>query len=243
MDPLSVSVASGMRARLESLDMLANNVANAGTAGFKHDQEFYSLFLNAEAAASVGVPATLPVVEKAWTDFNQGILQTTGNPLDVALSGKGFFAVNGPAGPLYTRAGNFQQRPDGTVTSQEGYAVRLEGGAPLQLQGTAPLEVARDGSVKQNGNLLGRLQVAEIADSNLLSKQGATMFRLADSATSPVMAKNIDVQQGKLEQSNVSAAGSAVRLISVMRQFEGLQKALQIGAEMNRKAIEEVARV
>src|SRR5579871_1171642 len=97
MDPLLISAASGMKARMESLDMLANNIANTGTAGFKADREFYGLF-----------EQELPVIERQWTDFSQGMVTPTGNPLNLALSGQGYFALNSPTGVVYTRNGNFQ---------------------------------------------------------------------------------------------------------------------------------------
>src|SRR5579863_5676685 len=97
MDPLLISAASGMKARMESLDMLANNIANSGTTGFKTDREFYGLYQE-----------QLPVIEKQWTDFTQGSLLPTGNALNLGLSGNGFFALNSPAGTVYTRNGAFQ---------------------------------------------------------------------------------------------------------------------------------------
>ena len=89
MDTLTISAASGMRARMESLDMLANNMANADTNGYKTDREFYNLYVSPEAEAAEGSPATLPVIERPWTDFSQGSLRPTGSPLDLALTGKG----------------------------------------------------------------------------------------------------------------------------------------------------------
>jgi len=96
MDALTAIAASGLRSRMESLDLLANNIANATTGGYKSDREFYSLYSAPEAESL----STMPVIERPWTDFSQGSLRRTGNPLDLALSGKGFFAVTGPAGPL-----------------------------------------------------------------------------------------------------------------------------------------------
>src|SRR5947208_8328714 len=101
MDALTGAAASGLRARMESLDMLANNLANAETGGYKTDREFYNLYVAPEAAAGES-PTTMPLVERPWTDFSQGTIRQTGNSLDFALSGKGFFAVDGPTGPLYT---------------------------------------------------------------------------------------------------------------------------------------------
>src|SRR5206468_9800259 len=108
MDPLTVAAASGLRSRMESLSILANNLANATTTGYKNDKEFYGLFSSEEADNPLGSIPTLPTVERQWTDFSQGTLQTTGNLLDVALSGPGFFAVTAPGGTLYARNGNFQ---------------------------------------------------------------------------------------------------------------------------------------
>ena len=117
---------------------LANNIANQSTAGFKSDREFYSLYLAPEALEASGrgtalMPPTLPVIERHWTDFSQGALTPTGNPLDVALSGKGFFVVNGPSGPLYTRNGNFRLSPRGEIETQQGYAVLDQSLGPLQV--------------------------------------------------------------------------------------------------------------
>ena len=86
MDPLTISAASGLRVRLESLDLLANNLANAATAGYKSDREFYSLYTAPEVLEDNAAPSTLPVVERRWTDFSQGTLTPTGNPLDLALA-------------------------------------------------------------------------------------------------------------------------------------------------------------
>jgi len=233
MDPLTIAAAGGIRARMESLDMLANNLANASTAGFKNDREFYSLY----AAQDV---STLPLIEREWTDQSQGDLQTTGKPLDLALHGQGFFAVSGPSGPLYTRNGNFHLSSTGVVTTQEGYPLQLSDGRPLQLNTRDRMDVAPDGSVSQGGALIGKLRLTSFQDTSRLEKQGATYFRTADAAAGSV--STAEVRQGSLESSNVNSAESAVRLVTIMRQFEMLQKAVTIGGEMNRKAVEEVAK-
>src|SRR4026209_773116 len=97
MDPLLIAAASGMKARMESLDMLANNISNSGTSGFKADRELFTL-----------AQADLPLVEKQWTDFSQGTLEPTGSSLDLGLEGSGFFALNTPTGTAYTRNGHFE---------------------------------------------------------------------------------------------------------------------------------------
>ena len=111
---MTATAASGLRARMESLDLLANNVANASTGGYKADREFYSLYVAPEAQDSDS-PTTMPVIEKPWVDLSQGLLTTTGNSLDIALNGKGFFSVAGPNGPLYTRNGGFHLAAGGKL--------------------------------------------------------------------------------------------------------------------------------
>jgi flagellar basal-body rod protein FlgF len=237
MDAIATTAASGMRARMESLDMLANNIANASTAGYKVDREFYSLY--SSAVSEDGVLS--PVIEKPWVDFSQGTLQVTGKPLDLALSGSGFFAVNSPNGPMYTRNGSFQIAASGDVVTAEGYPVQLAGGGTLRSQSSSPMEIGLDGTVKQGGIVHGKLQILDFPPGSL-TKQGASLFRAVEGATSTA-ANSTQVQQGKLEGSNVPSAESAVRLVTVLRHFEMLQKTITIGSEMNRRAIEEVARV
>ena len=245
MDSLTIAAASGLRARLESLEMLANNLANADTAGYKSDREFYSLYVSAEAQdplAPAGSASTLPVIERHWTDFSQGTMRATANPLDLAIAGRGFFSVNAPAGTLYTRNGSFRFSPAGVLTAAEGYAVRLVGGGSLQTNSTNPLEVSADGTVSQAGAVLGRLEVMDFRDLSALQKQGGGYFA-ANAGAAPVAVAGGEVRQGRLEGSNVASAEGAVRLVNVIRQFEMLQKAIVLGGEMNRKAVEEVARV
>jgi len=233
--------ASGMRARMESLDLLANNVANASTGGYKADREFYSLYVSPEAAQN-DAPATMPVIDKPWTDFSQGVVQPTGNPLDVALNGKGFFTVQSPRGALYTRSGNFQLAADGKLVTSDGYAVLGSSGATLTLNGSRPIEISGDGTVSQDGTVIGQLQVVDFTSAGALSKQGNDYFRVSDPAVQPAPS-SAQVQQGRLEASNSGTADAAVRLVSIMRQFEMLQKAMTLGSDMSKQAIEQVARV
>jgi flagellar basal-body rod protein FlgF len=242
MDPITAIAASGMRSRMESLELLANNVANASTGGYKADREFYGLYIAPEAQDSEAAPV-MPVVERPWIDLSQGVVHDTGNPLDLALNGGGFFAVNGASGPLYTRNGSFSVAADGRLVTQDGYAVRGAGGQPIVLQGTRNIDIAADGTISQDGNVIGKLEIADFSTTAGLTKQGNNYFRLADPSQAPGAAASTAVGQGKLESSNTGSAEAAVRLVSVMRQFEMLQKAVTIGADMNRYAIEQVAKV
>jgi len=243
MDPLTISAASGLRSRMESLDMLANNIANASTSGYKADREFYSLYAAPEAEGPISGPDTLPVIERPWTDLSQGEVRSTGNPLDLALQGNGFFSVNGPGGPMYTRAGSFHLSSASQLVTVEGYPVRGEDGNPITLSSATALEVWPDGTVHQDGQTAGQIAVVDFANPASLGKIGHSYFRPAEGSAPPVPATGYEVQQGSLEGSNASGAEAAVRLLSVMRQFEMLLKAAALDSEMNRKAVDEVARV
>ena len=141
---------------MQSLDLLANNLANSATAGFKRDQEFYGLFTSDEASGAADAPASaLPTIQSQWTDFSQGDLQVTGNPMNVALSNSGFFVVKGPNGTLYTRNGSLQVLPSGALATADGYPLTTPAGGTIQVSSSQPIEISTDGTVKQGGNFSG----------------------------------------------------------------------------------------
>lgn len=231
-----------MRARMESLEMLANNLANVETGGFKADREFFSIYTGDDATADpqTGDIQDLPLIEAHWTDLSQGNLINTTNPLDFAIDGDGLFSIQTGGGVRYTRNGNFRIAATGVLTSSDGSPVRARGGGVIQLQPGIPVEVFADGTVQQSGQPVGQLELSAF-DRGGMNKNGANYFVPLDGATAKPATGA--VVQGKLEQSNVGAAESSVRLVAIMRQFEMLQKAMNIGNELNRKAIEEVAKV
>jgi flagellar basal body rod protein FlgG len=228
---------------MQSLDLLANNIANTSTSGYKGDGEFYTLFASEAASGNATDPAaTLPMIEKQWTDFGQGMLEPTNNSLDFGLSGKGFFVAKGPAGPLYTRNGSFHVSNNGTLVTADGYALLDQTGEPIKAEPAHPVEVGLDGSIHQLGQLLGQFKLVNFTDPTALGKQGNTYFK-NNSDQKPVDPTDVQVHQGQVEDSNISPAQGAVRLVNVMRQFEMMQKAVSLSNDMSRKAIEEVARV
>jgi flagellar basal-body rod protein FlgF len=220
---------------MESLDMLANNIANTGTIGFKTDKEFYGLYQQ-----------QLPVIQKQWTDFSQGTLTPTGNPLDLGLAGKGFFALNSPQGTVYTRNGQFQISKSNQLQTSDGYTLRdtQNNGQPIVVDPSLPIEVDKDGTVQQNGQTVGQIEISGIDDpSKVLSKMGSSYFAFSTQPAQIQPDPATQVEQGALEQSNVPVADAAVRLVGIMRQFEMLQKAMSVGADMDKQATEEVAKV
>ena len=249
MDPLTTSAAAGMRARLEALDLLANNLANASTAGFKADREAYNTYIGDESAAAAAdwtglVQTTSPVVEIHRTDFSQGQLTITGNDRDLALAGKGFFQVDGPGdGALITRNGKIRVTGDGKLTTAEGYEFTTVEPTRIRVDPALPFTVDPDGTVRQQGNALGRLKLVNAPDTVQPAKRDGVYFVLDKTAAAGLTASGAEVNQGKVEMANYSPAEAAVKLVSVLRQFESLQKAIQINSDMGRKASEEVAKV
>jgi len=242
MDQISVLAAGGMRSRMQSLDVVANNLSNSSTSGYKSDGEFYSMFASEAATDDGSGPASIPTLQTQWTDFGQGLLEPTNNPLDFGISGKGFFVVQGTSGPLYTRNGNFRFDTKGQLVTGEGYPLLQQNGQPFQANSSQPVEVSRDGDISQNGKTLGRIKLAEFPSTAGLNKQGNNYFR-NNTAQDPVDATGAQIYQGKIEASNVSASHGAVRIVGLMRQFEMMQKAISLSNDMGKKAIEEVAKI
>lgn len=247
MDPLTIAAAAGTRSRLESLEMLANNIANASTAGFKADREFYGLYMSAEArhaTTELGRPEAtdVPEIEHHWTDYSQGSLAGTGNPLDLAIAGKGYFEVSTPGGARWTRNGSFRIGLTGKLETQAGDVLNVKPpvGREFKIDSNKPYQINKNGDIVQDGLVLGTIQLKVQADkAGQLEKAGTSYFKV-DPAALP---SGAEIEQGYLETSNISVADSAVRLVSVMRSFEMLQKATNLGSDMNKKVIEEVGRV
>lgn len=247
MDALTSTAAAGMRARLEALDLVANNLANVATPGFKADWEVYSLYIGQESreAAVSGAgyeQVTAPELERQHTDPRQGVLLESSDPSDLALAGDGYFLLDSPEGVLLTRAGRIRVAPDGRLVSPDGYEYLSAEPRRIRANPALPIQVDKGGQVWQDGTPLGRLRIAE-ADLNAATRREGLYFLLDKSLLPGLKPAVAEVHQGKVEASNVSPAGAGVRLIQVLRQFEALQRAVQLGGEMSRRAVEEVAKV
>jgi flagellar basal-body rod protein FlgF len=162
--------------------------------------------------------------------------------MDFGLSGKGFFVANGPSGPLYTRNGSFHVSTKGLLVTGDHYPLLDQNGEPIEAEPAVPIDVALDGSVHQRGQLVAQFKLVNFTDPSVLTKQGNTYFK-NPTDQKPVDATDIEVHQGKIEDANISPAKGAVRLVSVTRQFEMMQKAISLSSDMNRQAVEEVAKV
>ncbi len=240
MNPALLTMAAGMRARIESLETLGNNLANVTTNGFKADQEFYRIFLgeNARADPLTGDQNLMPVAEATAINFAQGPLEATGSPLDIALSGPGFLVVEDAGGQaLYTRAGSLRVSPTGRLETPEGFAVRDIEGDSLTLPREGKVEIAENGEIRVADALVGQIQVIELDSRQALRKAGANFFSTGGDTPNPAAATA--VRQGFLEGSNVSPPEAAVRLVQASRHFETLRRAATlISDEMDGRAVE-----
>lgn len=242
MDSLLTIAASGLKARMESLDIIANNLANVSTTGFKVDREAFSVYSSQDAENPAdGRVALSPITERHTTDLAQGSLTPTGNPLDLAIEGAGFLTVSTGGRLAYTRNGQIKFGSGGALETAEGYRLQSVVGTPLIVNPLLPVDVDRLGSIYQDGQLIGQVLVSAIDDPGRLEKLGSTYFGVAGDGSLP--RSDAQIRQGYLEASNVNSSDSSIRLVGVMRQFEMLQRAMQLGAEMNKRSIDEVAKV
>lgn len=240
MNPSLLTAAAGMRARMETLDVIGNNIANAAANGFKADQEFYRLFdaaLSRPGQGAAGRPE-MPFVAASGTDFRQGPLQATGSTLDVALSGPGFLVVQTPQGELYTRNGSLRLDAQGTLRTSDGLAVLGSKRQPVVLPREGEIEISKNGAIEVGGVQVAQLLVEEIAQPGALKKVGHTLFSL-QAGIEPSPAALTTVQQGSLESANVNVPESAVRLIAASRHFDMLRRtASLVGDEMEGQAVQ-----
>jgi flagellar basal body rod protein FlgG len=164
--------------------------------------------------------------------------------LDLGLTGRGFFVIRGSSGPLYTRNGSFQVSNTGQLTTHDGQIVLNRLNLPIRVDPTKPVDIDKSGTVRQEGNLLGQIQLVDFKQTDKLSKHGDSYFRFDGPAADRILAPAAtEIHQGFVENSNVSTSEVAVRIVGVMRQFEMLQRAISLAGDMNRKTVEEVARV
>jgi flagellar basal-body rod protein FlgF len=211
---------AGAVAQSTALDATANNIANASTAGFRGDRVTFR-----EALAAARSPdITLVGTGTARVDGQAGAITHTGNPLDLALEGDGYFAVETPAGVRYTRAGNFQLDASRRLVTADGLPVRGAGGAPITIPEEAPaVHVTADGQVYAGDSELGALELVRFA-AGQLRREGGSLFAATGA---PQAGDPPQVRAGMLEASNVNVVRGVVDLVKVSRTYESLMRVIQ----------------
>jgi flagellar basal-body rod protein FlgF/flagellar basal-body rod protein FlgG len=248
---LLIGLSRQMALRRE-LDVIANNIANVNTAGYKADGNVFEEFIGRVARTDqFAAPDRRPsfVLDRAtWHDLSTGPVQQTGNPLDVAIDGRAFLAVQTPRGERYTRNGALQVNAQGELVTGEGHRVLGDNG-PIAFQpGDREITISREGtiSVREGNNVQesqrGRLRLVGFVQPERLRKDGASLFA-APAGLAPQAEPTASVIQGAIEKSNVRAVVEMTRMVEVTRTYTTVAALLQQQGVLRRTAIERLAEV
>ncbi len=230
------------------LDVVANNIANLNTTGYKSDGALFEQYIPpSDGAASTNGSQTGSVADRAtWIDMSQGALDRTGNPLDVAIQGKGFLVVQTANGERYTRNGALQVNASGELVTGEGDAVLGENG-PITFQpGDHGITVSKDGTISaQSGtntadSVRGKLRLVSFTNAGQLQKDGSGYFAPAD-GVSPDPDTQSKIEQGAIEKSNVNPVLEMTRMIEVTRSYTQLAAMLSQQTDVQSTAIDKLA--
>jgi flagellar basal-body rod protein FlgF len=233
------------------LDVVANNIANVDTTGFKADQSLFQEYLSPGAHEDnfMGRDRRESYVQDRGTyrDFSQGPIEQTKNPMDVAIQGNGFLVVQTAAGERYTRDGGLTLNTQGQLVTASGDQV-LGTAGPIVFQPTDhDVNIASDGTITvQEGTnrtdaLRGKLRLVSFADAQRLLKQGSNLYSAADGAAQPDPKSS--VEQGYIEKSNVNAVAEMSRMIEVTRAYTQIATMLNQESDLHKTAIEQLANV
>ncbi|UCE24847.1 MAG: flagellar hook-basal body protein [Candidatus Zixiibacteriota bacterium] len=219
--------ASGMIPRIKKQEVTANNIANASTPGFKKDTVFTRELTRAEERLKPRKSDwQVPMVDDIYTNYAPGVFDKTGNPLDLAIDGDGFFRLELADGSTaLTRAGAFNVNSDGLLAFPGGALLIAEGG-PIEV-GSGQVSVAQNGEVQVDGNNAGRITPVTVSDFDQLEKIGSAMFVVPE-GTPLIPVETSTVQQGFLETSNVDIVREMIDMIISFRQYEADSKAIQM---------------
>jgi len=217
--------AAAQRALLQRMESLANNIANASTTGFRANGVKFDTLLSTTGGSNVSFP-------NAGRDFISqapGALVKTGNPLDLAVRGSGWFSLATPGGQVYTRDGRFGISASGELQSVNGYSVLDASGAPIQLDPAAgEINVAADGMISQRGKQAGAIGLFELDASARLSRYDNSSVSSDQAATPLLQFTTNGMVQGSVEQSNVDPVHELVRLIEIQRTFENVTGSMDL---------------
>jgi len=226
MSDITDQVSTSIDALTQEFDIIAHNLANVSTVGFKRRCNAFSKSLEAQDAETYS-PGTIDL--NSIFDFSQGSIVETGRPLDFALHGKGFFVIETPEGPLYTRNGTFQTNQNSQIVDSLGRIVAGQAG-PITIPnnvGFSQVSVSSDGTISAGEIAIGKFRLVDFNDNdNKLVPTGDSCYRMPDENIQPVAAEQIVVKQGYQEASNVQIIDELVDMILVSRLYEANMKSI-----------------
>lgn len=235
------------------LDVVANNVANIGTSGYKADSTLFEEYLRSGAHEDnfAGADRRVSFVHDRATvrNFSQGPLENTKNPLDVAVSGKGFFTIQTPGGERYSRDGQFQINAQGQLVNSSGFPVLGTSGVITFQPTDHDIKISDDGTITvlegtitQTDSIRGRLKLTSFANPQQLQKEGSNLFAAPAGVTGQADTKST-VKEGFIERSNVNAIAEMSRMLEITRTYQNISNLLQQQADLRKNAIQTLAEV
>ncbi|HXD44783.1 MAG TPA: flagellar basal-body rod protein FlgF [Pseudolabrys sp.] len=230
------------------LDVVANNIANINTNGYKADGSLFEEYLASSARSDTGGRISFVRDRGIWHDMTSGAVERTGNPLDVAIDGEAFFAVQTQRGERYTRNGAFHLNATGQLVTSEGDAV-LGTGGPITFQpNDREISISKDGiiSVREGASKTstqrGQLRLVNFTKPQQLQKDGGSTFKAAANDP-PQQATKASIEQGAIEKSNVRGVVEMSRMIEITRSYTQVATLLQQQGDMNQQSIDKLAEV
>lgn len=236
---------SGFLARSEALDSAASNLANAGTQGFRAEREYFRSALMGPGALGDQLDSTINnfgVLGGNQIDLGQGALTATGNPLDVAIEGQGFFAVQTANGIRYTRDGSFQRAQNGTLITAQGEPVLNAQNRPIQIP-SGDIVIGSDGVISVDGAVAGSIGLFTFPSVQSIAPEGTNRYVPVNGAK-PFPATGATLHQGSIEGSNQDVIQGTMQLILAQRQAEMMQKVLTLfNNDFDKTAAEQIPKI
>jgi flagellar basal-body rod protein FlgF/flagellar basal-body rod protein FlgG len=227
------SAVSGAVARMQALDVLTNNLSNVGTAGFKKSTVNFSSYLDEAGQAGNAKGINYSFIGSVVPDMSDGTAIETGNPLNLAIMGEGFFKVQGEDGFFFTRQGSFRLDPDGVLITPTGHKVMGAGG-PIIL-GTNEITVSKDGQISTANGSAGKMNLYRFDDMSQLERVKDGVFKAVDGAEEKIV-QNPAIMQGRIEGSNVNILQEMAQMVAGVRYFESYEKIMKNYSELAEKA-------
>lgn len=232
------TTVSGAVAQEIRLSAIANNLANAQTPGYKSSKPIFEAVLGSTVSDAENAETYVNVSE-GHTDFSGAPLIQSGGSLDVALEGEGFFVIDTPTGPMYTRNGQFTLDSEKRLVTISGHAVRGSGGAiTIDPSEGGEVVIENDGSVFVDGESVGKITVTDFQDTAFLKPTGKGYFVNSEPTNGEIEASNYSIKQGAFEASNVEVVKEMVDMIATVRAYESYTKLQQASSEMTAKLLE-----